>query len=159
LQNKPDIKKSVLSVNNSEKKPIRCHFLCSLSLLIWLARPKNLGIATWIMFVPVIERKLWQKNFRGGPHSCRPSWNPIWRSCDVIADGTIWFAGPKNLDIATWIMFVSVGTRSTSYESHRPYLSVSLSVILNSTFVLYIHQSYYRYRPVYSLCTCYNKSS
>jgi hypothetical protein len=26
------------------------------------------GIATWIMFVSVMEPKLWQKNFRGGPH-------------------------------------------------------------------------------------------
>jgi hypothetical protein len=28
---------------------------------IWLAGPQNLGITTWIMFVSVVEPKLWYK--------------------------------------------------------------------------------------------------
>ena len=33
----------------------------------------------------------------------RPSWNSIWRSCDVINNAIIWFGVPKNLGEATWI--------------------------------------------------------
>ena len=38
----------------------------------------------------------------------RPSWNPIWRPCDVIDDAIIWLDMPKNLGIAAGILFLSV---------------------------------------------------
>ena len=38
----------------------------------------------------------------------RPSWSPMWWSCNVIGNGTIWSAIPKNLGVATWILSLSV---------------------------------------------------
>ena len=76
---------------------------------IWLAVPENLDVVTW-MFLSVVEDIFFSKyGWRCmGYLQWRPSWNQIWQPCDVIGDGTIWLAVPKNLDVATWIMFLSV---------------------------------------------------
>jgi len=73
--------------------------------IIQLGVPENIGIATWIMLLCWLNQKLWAKIWPLAD-ACRPSWNPIWRPCDVIKNAIIQLGVPENIGIATWIMLL-----------------------------------------------------